>query len=728
MSKNRKISFLVLLTLLSGQIGASAFTPYQVENRAKVLLYWGDVEENITTGNDKDFSGSITGKDGRVLALQNIALESSDEVTHKDSRSTGSVEFTSNIEAGIDGLLLLINENETELVVETQELGSQAISMSALQSNDFSFDSGDLGLRAMYLGKDFMSTPENPSSNGKFEDTPTSQWYFKYVQRIKDRKVEKQSIFEGYKTSSGQLTGQFGPGDNITVGEMLKVVLRVSGLNEKTTNLDASLANSTHWSVGFQNRAIDEQLTIMEAVGIDPNRTVSRGEFFQALVEAQGMYSSNNYNCSITDLDFEDLDSSNPYTKYACILIKDGVISGTDDGFLNLFSDINRAEVAKILNTALDIYVEQPRSVQDEINDVENLDESNNSSNNSGGNNSGNSNSPTVSEAIIEQSVPSLANRHYEVKSTNGLSIDNVDNAKITITNETSQGSGVEETSNGTTIDSVTVNNKTILRVKKLNQDWINVDYTILFEEGAITYADGTTNIESTLTFNPNFTVTGPALTWEISEIEYNNNIMAVRLAVDDSAGDLDLTNEPKTAVNIGRKDSVGSVPFKSIEVLEVFGNDNDIIIFLDTDNTFSEAYAGGVYEIIVDGLQYESGLSIPSFEDTFTINSKFVNEGTAISSTLTNDSTPYRINFPNQSSAVRFNDLELTLERVEAVQGGSVDYIDQTNDLATPTINASGQFSILKQFQWSDGNYILTIKDTLFDETEAYNFTVNTN
>lgn len=721
----KHISILTVLTLLVGQISASAFTPYDVKNEAKVLIYWGDVEENITTGNDTNFNGSITGKDGRVLSLQTIAFESSDEVTHKDSRATGSVEFNSNIEAGVDGLLLLISEDETELEVTTQELGTQTISISTLQSNDFSFDSGDLGLRAEYLGKDFMSTPENPSTVGKFDDTPTSEWYFKYVQRIKNREVDSQPIFEGYKTSSGQLTGQFGPGDNITVGEMLKVVLRVSGLNEKTTNLDASLVNSSHWSVGFQNRAIDEQLTIMQAVGIDPNRPVSRGEFFQALVEAQKMHSSNNYNCSITDLDFEDLNSSNPYTKYACILIKDGIISGTDDGFLNLFNNINRAEVAKILNTALDIYVDQPSAIQDAIKD---LDESNNSSNNNGGNNSGNTNTVTVSEAILENSIPSLADRYYEVKSTNSLNIDTVDNTKITITNETSQGSGVEESSNGTNIDSVLVNNQTILRLKKLNLDWINVDYTIVFEEGAFTYSDGSVNAESTLTFNPNFKTTGPELTWEISETDYNNNIMAVRVAVDDSAGDVDLSNDPKRAVSIQRPNNIGSVPFKSIEVLEVFGDDNDIVIFLDTDNVFSEAYAGGVYEISIDGLQYQSGLSIPTFEDTFTINSKFVTEGTVVSSTLTTDSTPFRITFPNQSSAVRLNDLELTLELVEAVQGGGVDYTDQTSQLATPSINSSGQFSILKQFQWSDGNYILTIKDTLFDETESFNFTVNTN
>lgn len=729
MNSMKKLSLLTLLTLLIGQVGAAAFTPYQVENTAKVLVYWGDTADNITTNNNpEDFSGSIEGKDGRVLALRTIAFENNDELTHKDSRATGKVEFDSEINTGVDGLLLLVNENETELTIDTQALGSQIILMSDLRSNSISRTSGgDFALTVEYLGDDSLSTPDNPSTAGRFDDTPTGEWFFKYVQRIKDRQVENQPIFEGYKTTTGQLTGRFGPGDNITVGEMLKVVLRVSGLDEQNSNLDASLTNSTHWSVGFQNRAINEGLTIMEAVGINPDRPVSRGEFFQALSEAQNLLTATNFNsysCNTTDLTFEDLDNSNPYTQYACILVKDGVISGTDAGFLNLFDNINRAEVAKILNTALDIYVEQPTAINDAIDAV--IDLNDQQTNNGGSGGSGNSNNPNVSEAIVENSLPSQPDRYYEVKSTNSLTIDSIDNSLITMTWPISPGSQEVAIATGNTLlDSITVNNGNVLRIKATNIDWENVDYTLEFKEGALTYSDGTVNAETTLVFNPNFPTSGQALTWETQEVDYNNNLMAVRLAVEDTAGNVDLSNNPEQAFDIIR--TPFGVPFRSIAVAKVFGDDNDIVVFLDTDPTFTEAEAGGEYEINVDGLKYESGLDVPAFNSTFTINSKFLSEGTAFATTLSTDSTPFRIVFPNEGSAIRLNDLNFTLERVEQVQGGNPNFDDQTNQLGTPVIDSSGRLSILKQFQWSDGDYILTIEDTRFNESESFSFKVDT-
>ncbi len=732
MSKLRNLSLLTMITLLVGQLGASAFTPYQVENKAKVLLYWGDIQENITAGTNKDFDGTIQGKDGRVLALQSVAFESNDEINQKDSRATGQVEFESTIQAGVDGLLLLISENETELEITTNELGTQTIDISDLISNDFEFTSGDMGIAAQYLGKDFLNTPENPSTTGAFSDTPSSEWYFKYVQRIKDRQVQNQPIFEGYKTSSGQLTGRFGPADNITVGEMLKVVLRVSGLDENNSNLDASLTNSTHWSVGFQNTAINEGLTIMEAVGIDPDRPVSRGEFFQALSEAQGLMTAQNFNtydCSITDLDFEDLDSSNPYTEYACILVKDGVISGTDDGFLNLYSNINRAEVAKILNTALDIYVEQPNNIQDEIDNVIDLDESNNStsggsnSGSNGGSNSGGSTTATISDAIVQNSLPSQPDRYYEVRSTNSLTIDEVDNSLITMT-WTSQGQSVANSVTGDTLlDSITVNNGTILRIKATNIDWENVDYTLEFLEGAFTYSDGSINAESTLVFNPNFATSGPALTWGTQEVTYNDNAMFITIAVDDSVN-IDFSDDPKQHFNITRPEGV---PALAIAVSKAFGSSNDILLAIDTDTSFTEGEAGGIYNINIDGLQYQSGLDVPVFDSTFTINSRVVTELTPVSTNLTSSSLAFRLSGPNDNKYLRLDDFEFFLEEVEQVQGGGVDYNDISDTLRDPVVNSTtGNLEIRQNLQWNNGNYILTIEDTRFNETESFSFTVN--
>lgn len=706
MNSMKKLSLLTMLTLLVGQVGAAAFTPYQVENTSKVLVYWGDTTDTIAVSNNPEiFDGSISGKEGRVLALQTVAFESSDKLVHRDSRATGKVEFESEINTGVDGILLLVSENESELTIETQSLGTQTISMADLKSNSITrATGGDFSLRVEYLGKDFLTTPENPSTSGSFNDTPEDQWYFKYVQRIKNRKVENQPIFEGYKTSSGALTGNFGPSDDITVGEMLKVVLRVSGLDEQNTNLDASLVNSTHWSVGFQNRAITEGLTIMEAVGINPNRTVSRGEFFQALSEAQKLRTAtnfNSYNCNITDLDFEDLDSDNPYTQYACILVKDGIISGTDDGYLNLYDSINRAEVAKILNTALDVYVEQPSNVKTAINNVMDLDDQSSSNNGGSGSNGSNTN---VSDEMIQSALPSQADRYYEVKSTNSLTIDSVNNSLITLT-WTSQGSNIANTVTGDTLlDSITVNNGTILRIKAANLDWENVDYTLEFEEGAITYSDGKVNAQSTIVFNPSI----------------QTSFLAGSSMADDEFGYTSLAR-----VNIGNPDAYNE---NSLDVsLERGGTDvTNQINSLDFDSNsgvlsfrLNTQWAVGYYEVTLTDtdlnesvtLQFEvmncgeQGFPCPA-------TGSFIPEST-LGNTVIGYTRSQSVTFKD-SSKVRESDIEIELFN---------DATDVSNDVVDTYSN--GVLSIRRTAQWASGSYSLTIRDTALNEEETFFFTV---
>ncbi len=52
----------------------------------------------------------------------------------------------------------------------------------------------------------------------KFKDVPISSWYFPYIQDL-----QANFIMDGYKHANGYHTGYFGPADNITVAESLKV-------------------------------------------------------------------------------------------------------------------------------------------------------------------------------------------------------------------------------------------------------------------------------------------------------------------------------------------------------------------------------------------------------------------------------------------------------------------------------------------------------------------------
>lgn len=682
----------MISTLLLGQIGASAFTPYQVENKAKVLLYWGDVAENITTGNELDFDGSVSGKDGRVLALQSVAFESNDEINHKDSRATGKVEFESTIKAGVDGLLLLVSENETELEIELNELGTQTIDMTTLKSSTFEFDSGNLGLRAMYLGKDFLSTPENPNPSGKFNDIPTSEWYFKYVERIKDREVKNQPIFEGYKTSSGDLTGKFGPGDKITVGEMLKVILRISGHNEDTSNLDASLKSSTHWSVGFQNTAINLDLSIMQAVGINPDRPVTRGEFFQALSEAQGLVSSNNYTCPISDLSFEDLNSSNPYTKYACILVKDGIISGSHDGYLNLYNNINRAEVAKILNTALDIYVEQPTNVNTEIDTIISLDDTSNSG---GG---------TVDTSFVLNS--SL--KETEIGYTKQLEVIFSNPAKVRSSDVELKlyQDGNEVTSN---INNQTYANGTLSI--NLNTQWPVGTYTLFVKDTdldetkehnfeVLNCGEQQNPCPATGRFVKNseledatFGYTSAAVIVIQPKENYRKTDLDIMLVKDGQ----NITNTLATTVfdeNTGelefRQTSQWNAGYYTLTLTDIALNDSKVFEF----------------EVMNCGEQQNPCPATGSFVTN-----------SDLASTTIGYSKALKVDF-FEPAKVRSSDLEYTL----TFEGNDV-----TGDIGTTVYN-DGTLEIRRTSQWASGSYVINIKDAPLNEVATFNFTVSNN
>jgi hypothetical protein len=691
MSKLRNISFLTILTLLVAQIGASAFTPYQVENKSKVLLYWGDIAQNISTGSSTSFDGSIEGKEGRVLALQSIAFESSDEITHKDSRAKGQVEFKSNITAGVDGMLLLVSENESELEIELDTLGTHTINMRNLKSTDFTYNSGNFGLKARYLGKDFLSTPQSPGGTSSFSDVPTSEWFFKYTQRIKDRTVENQPIFEGYKTASGNLTGRFGPADDITLAEMLKVVLRVSGHNENTSNLDASLQGSTHWSVGFQNTAIDLDLTIMQAVGINPDRPVIRGEFFQALAEAQGLMSSSNYNCNITDLDFEDLDSSNPYTKYACILVKDGIISGTDQGYLNLNNKINRAEVAKILNTALDTYVEQPTNVNNEIEVVIDLE-----SNSNGG---GTTDTSFVLTSTLDNS---------EIGYTKQLKVNFTEPNKVRPSdielklyqdgNEVTSSINSQSYSNGT------------LSINLINQ-WPVGKYTIFVKD---------TDLDETKEHNFEVLNCG----------EQTNPCPATGHFLRDSELKDELIGYPEAAVVLVEpKDN-----YRKTDLDIMLEKDGQNITNTLSSTTYDEStgelnfrqttqWNPGYYTLTLTDLALNDSKEF-EFEvmncgeqtDPCPATGSFVKDSDLVATTI-GYSKPLQIDFFSPEK-VRESDLEYTL----TFEGNDV-----SNDIGT-TSYSNGRLEIRRTAQWASGSYIINIKDAPLNETATFNFTVSNN
>lgn len=752
MRLNKLLASFVITSLLVSPMTASAFTPHTVENTEKVILHWGDISKKVSNNNStEDFSGSIFGSQ-RILALQTINFESNDELENRDSRSNfNRIEFTSKIKNGVDGLVLLVSKNEDKLVVDLAKLGSQTIDLNDLRNNDFSFADGNYELKAEYLGSEFLETPSNPSTAGAFSDTPSGEWFFKYVQRIKNRDVQGNKIFEGYKDTTGNLTGFFGPGDNITLGQMMKVVLRVSGYDENNSNLDSKIANLNHWSTGFLNTGIDLDLTVMEPNTIVPTRTVTRGEFFQTLAEAQGLI-SNTYQCPLTGFEFKDLSANHPNTKAACILVRDGIIAGSDSGFLNLDENINRAEVAKILNTALDIYVEQPTVIESILDDINTLSEDNpnpssggsSSNNNTGNNSSGSNNSGSSSGGsssnggsntnsgpqsfindgtVVDGFIAFNTSLKIEYSTPEDFRLDDLDIEiqKLTIDSQT----GATLRDDITNIADPTFNEDTGILSVLLTSQWGTGKYTISTKDNEL---NELTSYDFEVLFcgeqdNPCPAGAEPFVRDGQVRDAYVGYIDSIRIdfpngdAVRESDLEYTLVKDSSGAdqTNLLVTTFDSSKETLSIRQSSQWGSGEYTLTIKDTPLNDEKVFN---FEILNCG---DQGDECPS-GNPFLLKSELTDAEFGFIS-------PFRVTF-DEPENVRVDDLEFILERIEVSPDGNggvdVNRTPVTN-LNLPPIFSSetGTLSLFLTSQWGSGDYEIQLKDTSHNETKTFGFTV---
>ncbi len=180
-----------------------------------------------------------------------------------------------------------------------------------------------------------------------FNDVPESAWYNSYV-----REAKKLDIISGYKDKTGKTIGSFGPSNTLTVGELLKVALKLAEVGEKP------IENKTHWAEGYLQSAKEIGITLAKNSNLDLNRPATRAEVTQSFLEAFGIYPP-----TIEDTDFTDVSPLPLYGKYIQYAKDLDIISG-DDTTSNFrpHEPINRAEVAKVISNMYH-YVRYPLEV-----------------------------------------------------------------------------------------------------------------------------------------------------------------------------------------------------------------------------------------------------------------------------------------------------------------------------------------------------------------------------
>ncbi len=173
-----------------------------------------------------------------------------------------------------------------------------------------------------------------------FKDTDDQAWYTDFVRYVKDNEV-----VSGYKDANGNPLGEFRPGNNVTIAEILKISLEGAGLGQGAGDPALSQARN-HWAKGYVKKGEELGLTLLNGRP-DINRPATRGEVIRLILEAFNIQPA-----STADR-FPDI-AGDPNRFYIQKAAELGIVSGNPDGTFKPGNPINRAEASKIMKNAIE--------------------------------------------------------------------------------------------------------------------------------------------------------------------------------------------------------------------------------------------------------------------------------------------------------------------------------------------------------------------------------------
>lgn len=183
---------------------------------------------------------------------------------------------------------------------------------------------------------------KNASKTG-FRDVKENDWFGRYVSS-----VAKWGVAAGYKDKDGKPTGKFGPGDPVTVAEILKMAMRAAKVDEKECPASVKHPKAgAHWAKVFVACGEARGLRFLKG-NPDLNRGATRAEVLSALFDSfQDVAPS-------ASSDFTDA-HGHAYEADIAYAAKLGIVSGDKDedgnpkGTFRPNDKVNRAEAAKMI-------------------------------------------------------------------------------------------------------------------------------------------------------------------------------------------------------------------------------------------------------------------------------------------------------------------------------------------------------------------------------------------
>lgn len=188
-----------------------------------------------------------------------------------------------------------------------------------------------------------------------FRDVAKDAWFAPYV-----REVTGQGIVSGYREADGTLKGLFGPADPLTIEQLAKIAVHVAQVDLSSCGSTLrNLAAQGTWSQEFIRCAEQRGWAVYADGSVAIGRLARRTEVVSTLLQALGVKIEPRRSGV-----FRDVDSSVEFAAAVEMAARAGMITGDADSYGNAtgtfrpLDPVNRAEVAKIVTMALQVYGE----------------------------------------------------------------------------------------------------------------------------------------------------------------------------------------------------------------------------------------------------------------------------------------------------------------------------------------------------------------------------------
>lgn len=185
-----------------------------------------------------------------------------------------------------------------------------------------------------------------------FRDVPHDAWFFPYV-----RFVAQHGIMAGYRDSVGQLRGEFGPGDFVTIAHLSVVSVAASGIDAGACGMPRNASASGSFAAASVACAENEGWAVFSDRAVDVQRAAKRAEVIVTLLQAMGTPFG-----AVRGTVFQDVSPSTEFASAIERAAADGIVggdSGASPDALPRFRPeawMNRAELAKVLSLVVQYY------------------------------------------------------------------------------------------------------------------------------------------------------------------------------------------------------------------------------------------------------------------------------------------------------------------------------------------------------------------------------------